>query len=464
MVRQATETLSSVADVLLRSSISTQQCLNKKGLQVKIELAQTRPPAKAIRRLKKRSQRDVTMVSCRSLGGNDNGSLSSCPRSLQKGIEDRLPVPQTTLQRSRSETSRGSMKPDDSGFLSSTNLGHLLNTPSFVIGSCSEAGSGRHVCENRTRTKSLSKKEMLLSKMRSQAALGGSSSISSQGYLTPESDTKHSGCTPVAPNEPSLSGSSIRHLSQVNAPRGSGRPLANHTCPFAQTPDENCGLPLKKRMFFGDHWRSSSSSRSGREDTRPSIVGSLITDPRVANVLTSSVIALPLPEDLMSSSSPSAGISGLPLQIYEDGTETNSSSPPAKIGIVICRGRAMTLQDRQKMLLAKCSSPSESTAGSLVLRPPVPRSSTPIDPSHWHSESENMDAETRNFWWKKRSQMMQTQPMAVSHSDAVKHRERKRGSIETDSDSQKMETVKRRHRSALRVRGNTPVDHTTTTT
>lgn len=435
VVRQSTETFSSVADVLLRSSISAQQSLSKERLHVKIELATAPrnrpplPPAKAVRPFKKRQQRDVMVVSCQSSGGNDK---ASCPSSLHKRRGDRLPVLQTT-QYLRSETSRG-CEPDDSGFLSGTNLDHLLSTPPLVISS---------------RTKTLSKKEMFLSKLQSQAVLGpSSSSCCSPGHLISESDSKHSGCTPVVANDFCHQGSSILHLSQVSAAHGSGT-----------TP-----LPLKKRMFFGDHWRSSSI-RSDRENTNPSFVGSLITDPQVPTV-TSSVIALPLQNDLMSSSSPSAEVSGVPLQIYEDQTEAHLSSPPAKIGIVICRGRAMTLQDRQKML-AKCSSPSQSSIESFVVRPSASSSSTgretPIDPSQWHSESENMDAETRNFWWKKRSHT-QTKSMAFSVSDTLKHREGKRCAIENDSDPPKMETAKRRHRSVLRMRGNTPVNHTTMTT
>lgn len=467
-MRQSTETFSSVSEVLLRSSISDEQSLCKKRLHVKIDLVRNTSPVKAIHRFKKGQQRDIVVVSSQDPDGNDN-SLTNCSPSLHMGSGNGLPVLQTT-QRTRSETWRD-WEPDDSGFLSGTSLDHPLSFPSSsVISSRLDPGTARYVCENRTKTKTLSKKEMLLSKLRAQTAQ--CSSNSQEDHLTSERDDNHSDCTPVIAQSPSFPSSSSRQLSHINVASisGSESPLTNFASPFAQTPLENSGLPLKKRMFFGDHWQHRSSSRSGRESPCPSVVGSLITDPRVPSS-SSSVLALPLLSNLMSSSSLSTEVSGAPSQIYEDDSGASSSSPPAKIGIVICRGRAMTLQDRQKML-AKCSSPnSESPGSASIVRPSASGhpstawKTTSIDPSQRHSESQNnVDAETRNFWWKKRSQI-KARSTELSHSDTWKHGSKgKRCAIENESDPPKLETAKKIQRRVLRVRGNTPVNDTFMTT
>lgn len=390
MILDSSERSSSTSEVLLRSSAAaTLGDSNKRPYGVKLAQKRTRTQKKG-EKTRHRISSDSLSTSlstgkrdacelCDSFVGQTNVNISDSGHRLdsqQDPMRNGQRLTRVGLGLSGYESEHGDQK-------SAINADGSIAPKSFY----------HTTLPNKQKLRSMSKKELLLTRL----------------YLKSPPD-----------NKTSLPGDIISNSANV-------RPTDESVLSYFNSGNVGCDLKARllsdKSLLIQNNSNRNCSSLPFKKRRRSSVTDTSDT----ASTVTPNI-----------SRTGGSCSSGLPFKIYEDSGEQGAgpSSPLPKVGVVICRGRVMTFQDRQKML----------TAASLSSQPShnLPKEKQQTVLSGHDSESENLGAQKAllvRCRRGKRSKGLETRDDNAAEC--------------SDSDMLKTSPTSR-HRNALCLRGNIP--------
>lgn len=398
MMLDSNERSWSTSEVLLRSSATaTLKGSNKRPIGVKLTLRRTRSQKKGQKR-RLRLSSDSLSTSLPTEKHNARELCDSFVSQTNVNISDS----RQSLDFPRGPMRNGRRIPRASGHESEL----LCDLKSAISADGSIAPqSFYHTtiptdCDNKQKLRSMSKKEMLLTRL----------------CLKSSPDIKTSSPGNRTTNSVNVTGESASNCFNSGSVGCDlkVRCLSDRSLLIQNYSGRNCSLPFKKRR------------RSSVSDT-----GEISPGHKAAAVGTAT--------PNISRTSGSSCSSGLPFKIYEDaagGEQGTGMSPLPKVGVVICRGRVMTLQDRQRMLTAASSSLSQPSHGLAKDKPAMH--------SGRDSESENLGSQKthRRCRRRKRSKGLETRDDNAAEC--------------SDSDLSKKLSASSKPRNALCLRGNIP--------